>query len=111
MKVIEVFRMEYSGYGLSEDQLNYEIQKMGLDANKEVEDIEKFVSTQSFEINKAKWIINNIITKQPSSWSQGDMSESLDFGALTTYVNGIYRKWGLSSPLVEANQVPQIRRL
>lgn len=109
MKVIEIANNELSGFGLSEEQVKYELTKAGISIDEEITDIGKFVTSKSFELMKAGKILDIILT-EAESWNQGDRGEKRNFDALKNYVSSIYRKYDLQDPFEEKKQ-PIIRML
>lgn len=109
MKIIKVVRNELRGFGLTDEQLEYELQKAGFNPNDEVVDIGEFTTSKEFELMKARCALDHIIT-QSESWSQGDRSEKRNFDSLMSYISNIYRKYGLPDPLKE-DETPTITRL
>ena len=110
MKAIEIAIQELSKYGLSESQLTYELSKKGIEANKEIENVGSFTSSQDFELMKAE-ILLNIVLSGAKSWTQGDRSKTRDFDGLKAYARTIYTKYGLVDPFADLDKRVIIRRL
>lgn len=110
MKAIEIAVIEFENFDLTEDRIRYELKKVGIDPESEIDNEKTFVQSKSFELMKAGYILNYILSN-PESWGQGDMNEKRNFDALKSYVSSVYRKHGLNDPFADQSKKPIIRRL
>lgn len=109
MTVIEVVNKELEKFGLSDSDIAYFIEKMGLSPNESV-DLKTFASSKVFELTKAELIMNFILSN-PESWGQGDMTEKHNFDDLRLYVSNVYRNYGKPDPFADTTKRPIVRRL